>query len=280
MNTLRLLFAPALFAPALVALSLVALSACSGTSAEPSTDTANALSPPVTVQADQASNPLTADDSAAGDVSGHWYCAASEVAGNADNWSKAFTLEFLADRTLSSSGQGVSGQGVSGQGISGQSVSGQSMVNRSGTWWYTPAGAMVQWANGDTTEYRVTDGSLGGLSDGSTHCLRELPSAGSSVDAPALAAIPTYDCGNGTIVGFAANGRLFQNGVVSGQWRMYLGNGIGIPTPDAQIGYTYIEFNDTRFTVIDDTLLQEFGEWSCFSIKADGPLLTLLAPLP
>jgi len=246
----------------LVALSICSLAACGGSSINPSPGT----STPVTVQADPADDPLNASDSAVGDVSGHWYCApatALTAALNGEylaNWSNPYELHFNEDRTLVrlSDGEGVV----------------------SGTWWYTTDGVTIQWSDGNISEYQANVANLGGMADGSSHCLRELPAGNNTGDDLSSDAIPTYDCGNGSIVGFASDGRLVQNGAVSGQWRSYLGNGIGTPTPDADIGFTYVEFNNVRYTVIDDTLLQEFGEWSCFSVNSKGPLLQLLAPVP
>lgn len=248
----------------LSAIAFAAVAACDSSSIPPST--------PVTVQADPASNTLTAAESAAGDVTGHWFCAETEDVDDdyVAYWNEAYTLEFNPDRTLVASGT----------------------VSSAGTWWYTENGITVQWISGDVAEFQANVANRRGIATDSTHCLRELPPvnggvSGSGGDPPAATdEIPTYDCGNGYVVGFATDGSLIQNGAATGQWRTYLGNGIGTPTPDAESGFTYVEFdgmvefNDTRFTVIDDTLLQEFGEWSCFSVSRDGPLLPLLAPVP
>jgi hypothetical protein len=235
----------------LAAVACVAVAACDSSSSPPST--------PVTVQADPASNTLTAAESAAGDVSGQWFCAMTEfIYGNyVAYWNEAYSLEFHPDRTLAATG----------------------IVTNSGTWWYTEEGVTIQWSSGGVAEYQANVSNRGGIADDNTHCLRELPPVDGDGSANADD-IPTYDCGSGYVVGFAADGSLIRNGSVTGRWRTYLGNGIGEPTPDAAFGFTYVEFNDTLFTVIDDTLLQEFGEWSCFSVSREGPLLPLLAPMP
>lgn len=241
----------------LVTVSCIAIAGCNGSSGS----STNLPSTPVTVQADPAANTLTAADSAAGDVIGQWFCAATEELDNryVAYWNDAYQLEFKPDRTLIR--------------FVGTEVS--------GTWWYTVAGVTVQWANGEVTEFRANVANRGGIADNSTHCLRALPPTDDDTgDQSATDLIPTYDCGNNFVVGFASNGRLMQDGVVTGEWRTFLGNGIGTPTPTADTGFTYLEFNGTRFTVVADILLHEFGEWSCFSIYPDGPLLPLLAPVP
>ncbi len=91
---------------------------------------------------------------------------------------------------------------------------------------------------------------------------------------------PTYDCGNGAIYSFLPDGNLLQDNTIIGDWDIYLGNGLGQKTPVASYGYTYVEFNNSKYTVIEDTLLEEYARWSCVSVHRNGPLLPKLAPLP